>query len=70
MIRFVKTRFGDSLFSEGLSTQQVRNTSKSASMSHLIYQTNVILYTFWSVSSSSQVCCKIELNVLVRPNLI
>jgi len=39
-------------------------------MSHLIYQTNVIKYMFLLVSSSSQAGCKIELNVLVRPNLI
>jgi len=48
----------------------VRNTSEFASVSRIIYQTNVILYTFWSVSSSTQVGCKVELNVLVRPNLI
>jgi len=40
-----------------LNRTQAQNTSKSASMSHLIYQTSMILYTFWSVCSSSQAGC-------------
>jgi len=38
-------------------------------MSRLIYHANVILCTFWSVSSSSKTGCKIERNVVMQPNL-